>query len=150
MTTLVPRRLSELVDWFDGGFRFGDNHAIRVEDRVSDSDYELRAELPGVDPKKDMQVRFDDGVLSIHAERPEEKTSHGRSEFAYGSFDRSVRLPRNADGNHISARYDSGVLTVSVPLTAAEPAGTTIPIAVASAKELGANGSEKKPAAGKK
>lgn len=134
MTTLVPTRLADLVDWFDDGFPFGDGgrtrgtHMIRVEDRVTDHDYELRAELPGLDPGKDMQVMVDAGMLTIHAERHEKTKSNGRSEFKYGRFDRSVSLPRNADADHITASYDSGVLTVTVPLTEPKAAGKKIAI----------------------
>jgi HSP20 family molecular chaperone IbpA len=142
MTTLVPTRLAELVDWFDDGFPFGEagrargTHMIRVEDRVSDHDYELRAELPGLDPATDMQVMVDAGTLTIHAERHETTKSNGRSEFKYGRFDRSVSLPRNADADHITASYDSGVLTVTVPLTEPKPAGKKIAIGTNS-KEIG-------------
>ena len=41
---------------------------------------------------------------------------------------RAVRLPANADIEHITARYETGVLTVTVPLTTAQPAGRSIPI----------------------
>jgi HSP20 family molecular chaperone IbpA len=134
MTTLVPSRLADLVDWFDDGFPFGEvshvrgTHVIRVEDRVTDHDYELRAELPGLDPDKDMQVVVDAGTLTIHAERQVKAKTNGRSEFKYGRFDRSVSLPRNADTEHITASYDSGLLTVTVPLTAAESLGKKIAI----------------------
>lgn len=79
-----------------------------------------------MDPDKDMQVNVDDGMLTIHAERREEKTAHGRPEFAYGSFDRSVRLSRNADSEHITDRYDNGVLAVTVLLTEPQPTGMKI------------------------
>lgn len=124
MTTLVPMRLAGLVDWFEDlpfveGTRVPGSHMIRVEDRFTDHDYELRAELPGLDPDKDMRVSVDGGRLTIHAERRAESTTNGRSEFTYGRFDRSVILPRNADTGHITAAYENGVLTVTVPLAVA-------------------------------
>ena len=133
MTTLVPMRLTGLVDWFED-FPFGEgtrvpgSHMIRVEDRFTDHDYELRAELPGLDPDKDMRVSVDGGRLTIRAERHAQSTTNGRSEFTYGRFDRSVILPRNADTGHITATYDNGVLTVTVPLTAAVPSGRKVAI----------------------
>ena len=63
-----------------------------------------------------------DGVLTIKAERSEKKESNGRSEFSYGSFIRSVTLPSGADEDAIKASYDNGILTVSVPITEAQPA----------------------------
>ena len=95
------------------------SHVIRVEDEMKDGNYELRAEIPGVDPAKDVDITVRDGVLTIKAERSEKKESNGRSEFSYGSFIRSVTLPAGADEDAIKASYDKGILTVSVPVTEA-------------------------------
>ena len=99
-----------------------DTHMIRVEDEMKDGSYELRAEIPGVDPDKDVDITVRDGVLTIKAERSEKKESGGRSEFSYGSFIRSVTLPAGADEDAIKASYDKGVLTVSVPVAEAKAA----------------------------
>ena len=94
---------------------------IRVEDELKDGGYELRAEIPGVDPDKDVDISVRDGVLTIKAERTEKTESTGRSEFSYGSFVRAVTLPPGADEDAIKASYDKGILTVSVPVVAAAP-----------------------------
>ena len=99
-----------------------DTHMIRVEDEMKEGNYEVRAEIPGVDPDKDVDITVRDGVLTIKAERTEKKESDGRSEFSYGSFIRSVTLPAGADEDAIKASYDKGILTVSVPVTEAKPA----------------------------
>ena len=108
------------------------NHVIRVEDEMKDGNYEVRAEIPGVDPVKDVDITVRDGVLTIKAERTEKKESNGRSEFSYGSFMRSVTLPAGADQDAIKASYDKGILTVSVPVTEAQTAEKHV--AVESAK----------------
>lgn len=90
---------------------------IRVEDEMKEGSYELRAEIPGVDPAKDVDITVRDGVLTIKTERTENKESNGRSEFSYGSFARSVTLPAGADEDSIKASYDKGILTVSVPVS---------------------------------
>ncbi len=90
---------------------------IRLEDEIEDGHYVVRAELPGLDPAKDVDITVDDGVLTIKAERSEKKESKGRSEFAYGSFVRSVTLPTGADEDDIKATYDKGILTVSVAVS---------------------------------
>ncbi len=95
---------------------------IRVEDEMKEGSYELRAEIPGVDPAKDVDITVRDGVLTIKTERTENKESNGRSEFSYGSFLRSVKLPVGADEDAIKASYDKGILTVSVPVSDAQPA----------------------------
>jgi HSP20 family molecular chaperone IbpA len=88
-----------------------------VEDEMKDGSYEVRAEIPGVDPAKDVDITVRDGVLTIKAERTEKKESAGRSEFSYGSFMRAVTLPPGAEEDAIKASYDKGILTVSVPVT---------------------------------
>ncbi len=109
------------------------SHIIRVEDETKEGGYEVRAEIPGVDPDKDIDITVSDGVLTIKAERSEKKESNGRSEFSYGSFIRSVTLPAGADEDAIKASYDKGILTVSVPVAEAVPAAAKR-VAVESAK----------------
>jgi len=99
-----------------------DTQLIRLEDELKEGRYEVRAEIPGVDPAKDVDITVRDGVLTIKAERAEKKESSGRSEFTYGSFVRAVSLPQGADEDAITASYDKGILTVSMPVTEAKPA----------------------------
>lgn len=117
--------LSEIFEgfpsWASVRPAFG-NRVIRVEDEMKDGNYEVRAEIPGVDPVKDVDITVRDGVLTVKAERTEKKESSGRSEFSYGSFMRSVTLPAGADQDAIKASYDKGILTVSVPVTEAPTA----------------------------
>ena len=61
------------------------------------------------------------GLLTIKALRTRTTESNGLSEFSYGSFTRTVSLPAGADEDDISATYDRGILTVSVPLSDTEP-----------------------------
>ncbi len=112
----------ELSELFDSlrlpalGTVFG-NNPIRVEDRIDEGRYIVRAELPGLDPDQDISVTVDHGRLDIHAERTEEKTEKGRSEFSYGSFHRSVTLPAGAKDDDVEASYtQGGILTISIGL----------------------------------
>jgi HSP20 family protein len=98
-----------------------DNRLLRLEDEVKDGVYEVRAELPGVDPADDIEVSVRDGKLTIKAERTQTTESNGHSEFSYGSFIRTVPLPAGADEDDINATYDRGILTVSVPLSEDHP-----------------------------
>jgi HSP20 family molecular chaperone IbpA len=126
---LLPE-LSELFSGFHGfptiaglaGLRsFFDGNLLRVEDEMKDGFYEVRAELPGVDPIEDIEVTVRDGQLTIKAERTQTSESNGHSEFSYGSFVRTVPLPAGADEDDINATYDRGILTVSVPLSEDHP-----------------------------
>ncbi len=91
-------------------------HPIKVEDNITDNEYELHAEIPGVDPDKDVDITVRNGMLTIKAHRSEKKETNGHSEFSYGSFTRSVSLPAGADEDSIKAHYENGILSVSVPL----------------------------------
>jgi HSP20 family molecular chaperone IbpA len=124
----MPRLFGDIADWFEADFPLHPSHLIRVEDQLTDQEYKLRAELPGLDPDKDIHVAVAEGVLTISADRREEEHARGRSEFRYGMLRRSVRLPANADTEKIVASYEKGVLAVTVPLTAPEQAGRQIPV----------------------
>ncbi|WP_422936522.1 Hsp20/alpha crystallin family protein [Sinomonas sp. P47F7] len=92
---------------------------LRVEEFRDGDDLVVRAEVPGVDPETDVDVTVRDGELNIRAERQENSENAGkegyRSEFRYGSFSRSVQLPRGARQDGIRASYKDGVLEVRVP-----------------------------------
>lgn len=127
MAALLPRLFGDMSDWFEAEFPRS-AQMMRVEDRITDKEYVLRAEVPGLDPEKDVQVSALNGVLTVRAERREEEKGLNRSEFHYGLLHRSVRLPANADEENIKASYRKGILEVTVPLTAPEPAGRQIAI----------------------
>lgn len=88
---------------------------VRIEDYVEDSTYVLRAELPGIDPDKDITVEVEDDVLVVKGERRDEKHDKGHRELHYGAFERAVRLPKGADMDAVKATYRDGVLEVQVP-----------------------------------
>jgi HSP20 family protein len=104
---------------------------MRLEDTVEDGHYVVRAELPGIDPEKDVEVTVANGALHIRAERREEKESKHRSEFYYGVFSRHVRLPEGADENDVTATYDKGILEIKIGLKEKEKVtGRQIPVQV--------------------
>ncbi|NMO57294.1 Hsp20/alpha crystallin family protein [Actinoplanes sp. TBRC 11911] len=127
MSGLLPRLFDDMTDWFEVDFP-RPLPVIRFEDKVADQEYVLRAELPGLDPEKDIRISALHGVLTVKAERREEETSRHRTEFRYGSLQRSVRLPQNADEDAIKATYRKGILEITVPLTAPQPAGRQITV----------------------
>jgi HSP20 family protein len=107
-------------------------HPMRAEDYVRDGQYILRAELPGCDPERDIEVTASRGVLTIHAERREETGARRHSEFRYGTFARSFRLPPNADESRIRSIYGNGILEVTADLTAGagQAEGRRVPVMV--------------------
>ena len=125
----------DLFDWLDSPltiFRPVTGNPVRVEDYVKDGTYVVRAEVPGLDPEKDIEVAISKGVLTISAQRQEKTEDKHRSEFHYGAFARSVTLPEGADEDHIRASYDSGILEVVVTLKdqAAGKAPKRVPVAM--------------------
>ena len=94
--------------------------AIRVEDYVEDGTYVVRAELPDIDPGKDVEITITGDVLRIHAERQTEHKEGHRTEFRYGSFTRSLALPRGATAKDVKASYEKGILIIRVPIPEAK------------------------------
>jgi len=123
----------DLFTWLEGPFvaaRPVAAQAMRMEEYVADGRYVVRAELPGVDPAKDMEVSVAKGILTIRAERREDLHGQHRSEFRYGTFSRHLPLPVTADANDIKANYHWGILQVSIGLHDADEnrAGRRIPV----------------------
>ena len=78
----------------------------------------LTAELPGF-TEDQIQLRFEDGVLTLEGERRFEKevdeARYHCVERSYGRFSRAFRLPANVDEERISATFLDGLLTVELP-----------------------------------
>jgi len=80
----------------------------------------LRADLPGLD-QKDIEVRVENGILTIQGQRQEEheakEDDYYHSERWVGSFSRSITLPPGVDTDRIKATYKNGVLEIQFPKT---------------------------------
>ena len=91
--------------------------APAIDAVTKDSDVVILAELPGV-KQEDVDITLHDNVLTISGERraehDEERGGYHIRERRYGSFRRSVALPEGIDESKISARYEDGVLEVTV------------------------------------
>jgi len=128
----------DLADWLESPWSgpppFLAGQAFRLEETIRDNRYVIRAELPGLDPENDIEVTVDGRILTIRAERRQQDNGPYRSEFRYGSLARAVRLPGRVDPADVTARYDKGVLEVSVPAREVRPEGTQIPIENADAE----------------
>ena len=91
---------------------------LPVNVRESTSGYEVEAPVPGFAPG-DVDVTFADGVLTIKAERQEQKTvEEGQTlarEFAWASAARRLSLSGDVDSEHIEANIENGLLKVYLP-----------------------------------
>lgn len=130
---------------------------IRVEEHVEDDHLVVRAELPGIDPERDVDVTLADDRLTITAQRQErsESTERGRqrSEFRYGTFTRTLVVPPGTDPAQVTAAYADGILTISAPLPPASRRPQRIGVsrsapAVEAAAGEGAPGAPQEPAVG--
>lgn len=93
---------------------------LRTEEYREAGNLVIKAEVPGIDPEKDVDITLTGDQLRITVRR-EEKSEHRdkegyRSEFRYGTFSRAVTLPGFADQTDVKASYRDGVLEVRVPL----------------------------------
>jgi HSP20 family molecular chaperone IbpA len=128
------RQFGDWFDWFDSGLPSlselwrGAFHPIRIEDRMEPDRYVVRAELPGIDPEKDVDVSVEGGVLRVSAERQESTVEKGHSEFRYGSFRRQITLPKGADEDAVQASYRDGILEIVVPISGTTSTTRSIPV----------------------
>ena len=92
---------------------------IKVDVKETDGGYTVQAEVPGV-PKEDIHVSVEGNVVSLRAEvRQLDQKTEGekvlRSERYYGSVARSFQLPADIDAAQAKAKYDNGILTLTLP-----------------------------------
>lgn len=84
----------------------------------NDDEYLVKASLPGINPDH-LEITYNNNVLTIKGEIKEEKEEEQRRyhlrERRYGSFSRSISLPSTVNAENISASYEAGVLTLSLP-----------------------------------
>jgi len=141
MAALARRRpFLDVFDWVDqfpplfAARSLISPHLIRVEDKIEDNHYVIRAEMPGLDPDKDVKITVEDNTLVIDAERTEKSPTFdidkNRSEFRYGAFRRAMALPAGAKVDDIKATYTDGILTVTIGIGETPSAQTKqIPVA---------------------
>jgi HSP20 family protein len=132
---LLKRRNGDLFpsfknDFFDDGFFWPNliNAGSDLLDRgfkmppvnISETKEEFRVDLsaPGL-TRNDFKIEVEDGTLTIRSEKKEESKddteNYKRREFSYNSFSRSFQMPENIKEDKISAKYDNGMLHVSIP-----------------------------------
>jgi HSP20 family protein len=96
----------------------------KAELSETEKGYELSCELPGL-AEADIELTLRDGEIQITGKKEtrrdekDTKKNYHFSERSYGSFQRSFRLPQNVDEAHITALFENGVLTVTLPKTPA-------------------------------
>lgn len=78
----------------------------------------VEMEVPGI-KKKDLEIKIEDGILTIKGEKSSEKDNKSRNyhlyERSYGMFQRAFRLPDSIDTTKVKAKYEDGVLKIELP-----------------------------------
>ena len=100
-----------------------DKLSIPVEIQEKDSEYKVKAELPGV-KKEDLDIDIDKNQIIINAkkeaENEENTKSYRKSEFRYGEFSRAVYFPIDIDVEKTTAKLEHGILKITAPKIQAE------------------------------
>lgn len=106
-------------NFFDAFLSKGANQSLKTDIKDNENDYEVEVELSGV-KKDDISMNYHDGVLNIDAKKDsfadhsDQEGNMMLSERNYGSLSRSYRLP-NVNSDEINAKFDNGVLKVTLP-----------------------------------
>lgn len=117
---------SVLSDFFDTDKFFNNRWLERefqetlpsVNIRENGKEFNVELAAPGFN-KSDFKINLEENVLTISAEKKEEKKEENerytRKEFSYNSFSRSFTVPPTASGDKIEAKYNDGILKLSIP-----------------------------------
>lgn len=104
-------------DWFGGTDNWNTSvPAVNIKD--NEKDFELELAVPGM-KKDDFTVEVDNDVLTIssevESENEETNENYTRKEFSFSAFKRAFTLPETVDGSKIDAKYEDGILRLTLP-----------------------------------
>jgi HSP20 family protein len=139
----VQNRPVRFDDWLDGfwndsfeGFLPKTRSAWKsgfpsIDVSEDEKDVTVRAEIPGMS-EKDLTITCHNGTLTIRGEKKQEKEEKGKNrsyrECSYGSFERSIPIGKATLCEKAKAKYNHGVLTITIPKK--ESASKSIPIQI--------------------
>jgi HSP20 family protein len=110
---------NDMFDWSNRNYSTTDTTLPSVNIKESTDEFEVELAAPGFE-KKDFYIELNHDLLTISSEKKvENETKEGqqfaRREFSYQSFSRSFTLPNTVDNDKIKAKYENGILRVSIP-----------------------------------
>ncbi|MDD2550382.1 MAG: Hsp20/alpha crystallin family protein [Bacteroidales bacterium] len=120
MPSLFDRFLeNDLFDWSNRNYSTTNTTLPAVNIKEDNDGFEVEMSVPGLD-RKDFSIELNNSVLTISSEKKvENETKEGqrfaRREFSYQSFSRSFTLPDTVEDDKIKAKYENGILSVSIP-----------------------------------
>lgn len=110
---------NDLFDWSNRNFSNTNTTLPSVNIKESNEDFEVEVAAPGL-TKNDFKIELNHDLLTISSEKEiDNETKDGQSftkhEFSYQSFSRSFTLPNTADSEKIAAKYENGILRITIP-----------------------------------
>ena len=110
---------TELADWRNQNYSATNTTLPKVNIKEDENGFVVEMAAPGM-KKGDFKINVDNSLLTISSQKQEEQKEgegkkYTRREFAYQAFTRSFTLPNSADADKISASYNDGILTVTIP-----------------------------------
>lgn len=119
-TDLIFRPFESIIDEIFNGTKSlakSNGFTPNIDIAETDTHFEITVEVPGV-KKEDIKLSLDKNILAIKGERAlenkEEGKNYHRIETSYGSFTRSLTLPDDINGDSIEAKYENGLLNISI------------------------------------
>jgi len=108
----------DIINWSNKHFSDTNTTLPSVNIKETDNDFEVEMAVPGM-KKEDFEIKLENNVLCISSEKKNEieknDDKYSRKEFSYQSFSRSFSLPDLVDDDKIKAKYESGILYVTIP-----------------------------------
>jgi HSP20 family protein len=127
--TWMTRRFGEMPELFGDLF---EEPSMKIEEFETDGHLVIRAEMPGIDPDENVEITVADHRLHVQVEHKtetkEEDVKGWRSEFRYGSFERTMPLPPGATEDDVTATYEDGILEIRVPIDIETDTTKRIPV----------------------
>jgi HSP20 family protein len=110
---------NDLFDWSNRNYSNTNTTLPSVNIKESTDDFEVEVAAPGL-AKHDFKIQLNNNLLTISSEKEiDNETKNGQSftqrEFSYQSFSRSFTLPNTADSEKIGAKYENGILKITIP-----------------------------------
>ena len=110
---------NDLFDWSNRNFSTTNTTLPSVNIKDGKENFEVEVAAPGLN-KEDFKIELNNDLLTISSEKKmeneaKESECYTCREFSYQSFSRSFTLPNIADGEKVMAKYDNGILTVTIP-----------------------------------
>jgi len=110
---------NDMFDWSNRNYSVTNTTLPSVNIKEDSEGYKVEMAAPGF-TKKDFKIEINNDVLTISSEKRvgnelDEEEQFTKREFSYQSFSRSFSLPATVENDKISAKYENGILNISIP-----------------------------------